>query len=118
MNTRSAARYATMGSLLAMIALCLAWETVLAPLRPGGSWLMLKTLPLLLPLVGVLRGEPRTCQWASMFVLAYFTEGVVRAWSEHGLSAVLALAETALALLFFAACIVYVRTFPGKIRYR
>jgi hypothetical protein len=37
-----ATRRTAVGSLLALIALCLAWELVLAPLRPGGSWLALK----------------------------------------------------------------------------
>ena len=59
-------------SLIALIALCLLWETILAPLRPGGSWLMLKVLPLLAPLFGVLRGKRYTYQWASMMILFYF----------------------------------------------
>ncbi len=45
---------AALTSLLALIALCLAWGLRLAPLRPGGSWLGLKTVPLLAPLFGVL----------------------------------------------------------------
>ncbi|MBM3350445.1 MAG: DUF2069 domain-containing protein [Betaproteobacteria bacterium] len=96
-------------SLLALILLTLAWETALAPLRPGGSLLMLKTLPLLLPLFGVLHGKRYTYQWASMFILLYFTEGAVRAWSEHGLSAKLALAECAIAFIFFFCAIFYAR---------
>jgi uncharacterized membrane protein len=96
-------------SLLALIALCLAWEIWLAPLRPGGSWLMLKALPLLLPLRGVLAGTRRTYQWASMFILAYFVEGSVRAWSDQGLSASLAMAEAILAVIFFASAVTYAR---------
>ena len=96
-------------SLLALIALCLAWELWLAPLRPGGSWLVLKTLPLLLPLRGVLRGWRYTSQWASMLILAYFAEGAVRAFGDGGRSAALALAEVTLALAFFASAVVYAR---------
>jgi len=100
-------------SLLALIVLCVAWETVLAPVRPGGSWLALKALPLLLPLRGVLRGNLYTYQWASMLILLYFMEGVVRATSDPpGLSATLAWAEAALALVFFLSAIFYVR--PAK----
>src|SRR5690606_28653235 len=33
--------------LIGLIALGLAWELWLAPLRPGGSWLVLKVIPLL-----------------------------------------------------------------------
>jgi uncharacterized membrane protein len=96
-------------SLIALILLCLAWELWLAPLRPGGSWLVLKTLPLLAPLPGVLRGRVYTFQWALMLVLAYFAEGVVRAWSEAGVPALAACAEIALTVIFFTAAIAYVR---------
>ncbi len=40
------------GSLIALILLSLAWELWLAPLRPGGSWLVLKILRLLGSLFG------------------------------------------------------------------
>lgn len=96
-------------SLIALIFLCLAWELWLAPIRPGGSLLALKTLPLLLPLMGVLKGRRYTYQWASMLVLAYFTEGVARAWSEKGLSAWLAGGEVALSVVFFLAAIFYAK---------
>ena len=96
-------------SLIALIFLCLAWELVLAPIRPGGSSLALKALPLLLPLMGILKGRRYTYQWAPMLVLAYFSEGVVRAWSEKGLSAWLAGAEGALSVVFFFAAISYAK---------
>lgn len=96
-------------SLIALIFLCLAWELWLAPIRPGGSLLVLKTLPLLLPLMGVLKGRRYTYQWAPMLVLAYFTEGVVRAWSDKGLSAWLAGGEVALSVVFFFAAIFYAK---------
>ena len=70
---------------------------------------MLKAVPLLIPLFGILRGKRYTYQWASMFVLFYFAEGVVRAWSERGLSASLALAEVVLSVSFFLAAIFFVR---------
>ena len=94
-------------SLLSLIVLCTAWELVLAPLRPGGSWMAIKALPLLLPLMGVLRRNVYTMQWASMFVLIYFTEGVVRAWSEKGTSAMLAGLEIGLSCAFFFCSIFF-----------
>ena len=94
-------------SLIGLILLCLAWETILAPLKPSGSLLMLKTLFLLIPLFGILRGKRYTYQWASMFILLFFTEGVVRAWSDTGLSAQLALIEVALSVIFFICAIFY-----------
>jgi len=101
---------ATSTCLIALIALCVAWELWLAPQRAGGSWLVLKVLPLLAPLFGVLRGKRYTHQWLTLLVIAYFIEGVVRAWSDTGLSAQLAWAEIALAVTLFASAIAYVRS--------
>jgi len=102
-------RLAASAALIALIVLCLAWELWLAPLRPGGSYLALKTLPLVFPLTGILAGKRRTYQWTSMFILAYFAEGVVRAWSERGTAQLLAGTEIALSALFFAAVVAYAR---------
>jgi uncharacterized membrane protein len=96
-------------ALIALLVLCLAWELWLAPLRPGGSTLALKAAPLALPLYGILFGRRYTYQWSSMFVLIYFTEGVVRAWSERGTAQLLAAAEIALSVVFFAAVVAYSR---------
>jgi uncharacterized membrane protein len=97
------------GLLVALIALCVAWELWLAPLRPGGSYLALKAAPLTIPLLGILLGKRYTYQWSSMFVLAYFTEGVVRVWAERGTSQLLAGAEVALSVLFFVTVVAYSR---------
>ncbi|MDZ7594838.1 MAG: DUF2069 domain-containing protein [Thiobacillus sp.] len=96
-------------SLIALIFLCVSWELWLAPLRPGGSSLVFKALPLLFPLMGILKGRRYTYQWAPMLVLAYFTEGVVRAWSDTGLSAWLAGGEVVLSMVFFFAAIYYAK---------
>lgn len=96
-------------SLVALIFLCLAWESVLAPLKPQGSLLILKVLPLLLPLFGILKGRRYTYQWAGMLILLYFTEGVVRAWSETGISSQLALIEVVLSMIFFLCAIFYAK---------
>lgn len=101
---------AACASLVALILLCLAWEVWLAPLRPGGSWLVLKAVPLLAPLAGVLRGRVYTFQWALLLILAYLAEGAVRAWSDTGAAAPLAGLEIALAVIFFAAGIAFVRS--------
>lgn len=96
-------------SLLLLIFLGLAWELWWAPLRPGGSWLMLKVLPLLLPLRGILRGTRYTYQWASMLILAYLAEGAVRAVSDSGIAATLASIELLLAVAFFFSAVFYAR---------
>lgn len=71
--------------------------------------LVLKAVPLLLAFFGILRGHVYTYQWASMMILAYFAEGLVRAFSEAGLSARLAMIEAVLAAIFFVAALTYVR---------
>jgi uncharacterized membrane protein len=102
-------RWLALGSVLALIALGLAWELELAPLRPGGSWLALKVLPLCIPVAGLLRNRMYTYRWVSLGVWLYFTEGVVRAYSDRGLGAQLALVEIVLCLVLFTACVFHVR---------
>lgn len=96
-------------SLLLLIAVCVAWELFLAPLRPSGSWMVLKALPLLLPLRGLLRARRYTCQWASLLSLVYFVEGVVRSVSDAAPSRYLAMTETALAIVLFLSLIFLAR---------
>jgi uncharacterized membrane protein len=106
----SATRWLAVGSLLGLIVLGLAWELWLAPLRPGGSWLALKVLPLAIPLAGLLKNRMYTYRWVSLLVWLYFTEGVVRAWSDiGGTGRLLALLEVVLCLALFAACAWHVR---------
>lgn len=109
-NLKTLSHWTSIASLIALIGLCLAWELWLAPLRPGGSWLVLKVLPLLAPLFGILRGRIYTYKWSTLLIWAYFTEATVRAWSDSGLSARLALVELMLTLLFLGAAIVFIRT--------
>jgi uncharacterized membrane protein len=107
--TRTVLRRVAAGSLVALLVLCLAWELWLAPLRPGGSLIALKALPLALPLRGILAGRRYTYQWSSMLILAYFAEGVTRAWGERGMSQALAAGEVLLSLVFFAVAVAYAR---------
>ena len=44
-----------------------------------------------------------------MFMLLYFTEGAVRAYADHGLSAALASAEIVLTVVFFFSAIFFAR---------
>ena len=100
-------------ALIGLIALCLVWELFVAPIRPGGSWLVLKVLPLLLPLRGVLKGNVYTLQWASMLILLYFMEGVTRAWSDpNPLSVYMALIEIVLSFIFYLCAMFYL--WPSK----
>lgn len=100
-------RFAAVTSLLGLIVLGLLWELWLAP--TGSRSLALKVLPLVLPLAGLMKHRLYTYRWVSLLVWIYFTEGVVRATSEHGVSALLASIEVLLCLVLFAACAMHVR---------
>ena len=100
-------RALALGAVLGLIGLGLAWELWLA--RTGNGTLALKVLPLLPALGGLWRYRMLTYRWLSLLLWLYFTEGVVRASTESGLSAVLAGLEIVLSLLLFAACTLHVR---------
>lgn len=63
---------------IALIALGLAWEVVLDPIRPGGSWLALKVVPLVLGLNGLRQGRIYTFKWMSLAIWIYVGEALVR----------------------------------------
>jgi len=80
----------------------LAWELFLDPLRPGGSWLALKVLPLALALRGLYAGRIYTYKWMSLVIWIYVGEALVRvagltpserllAWNSLALSTALAI---------------------------
>ena len=102
-------RWLALGSLGGLIVLGLAWEMWLAPIRPGGSLLALKVLPLCIPLAGILNNRMYTYRWVSLMVWIYFTEGATRAWSERPPGNYLAMLEVLLCLLLFLACALHVR---------
>ena len=66
-------------------------------------------LPLFIPLPGLWRARMYTYRWVSLLVWIYFAEGVVRATTDKGLSALLAAIQVALCLLLFVACALHVR---------
>ena len=108
-NQIEAIRWTAASSLFGLIVLGVLWEMVLAPIRPGGSLLALKVLPLILPLAGVLKNRMYTYRWLSLLVWLYFTEGAVRAWSDKPPSNYLAMIEVFLCLVLFTACSLHVR---------
>ena len=100
-------RALALACLLALIALGLAWELWLAP--TGRGTLALKVLPLLLALPGLLNWRLYTFRWLSLVLWLYVAEGAVRATSDRGLGAPLALLEVVLSVLLFVACAAHVR---------
>ncbi|MCG5076990.1 DUF2069 domain-containing protein [Paraburkholderia tagetis] len=113
---RRAAALGAFITLAALTLLCIAWEWRLAPLRPGGSALVLKALPLAAALPGVLKRRLYTLQWASMLVLLYFAEGIVRGMTDPAPGNLLGWIEVALALGFFGCALAYVAPFKRAAR--
>jgi uncharacterized membrane protein len=93
----------------ALLLLELLWELWLAPLRPGGSWLALKALPLALLWPALARGERRAGQWLTLLLPFYLAEAIIRAMSESGRYAVVAWMAAALAAVAITALLALLR---------
>ncbi|SNX28701.1 Uncharacterized membrane protein [Polynucleobacter meluiroseus] len=96
-----------------LFILCVCWEWFISPLRPGGSWLILKGIPLLFAIPGIWRGRVYTMQWASLLILLYVTEGLVRIL-ETGANFWLACLETALATVGFVCLLIYLKPIKAR----
>lgn len=103
----NATRTAVLLLLAALVALGLAWELWLAP--TGSRALALKVLPLVGPLAGVLALRLASYRALALLLWLYVAEGAMRAASDRGLSAQLALLEVALCFALFAACVLHIR---------
>ena len=88
-------------SLIGLIILNLFWEIFYNPLNSMGSLMVIKSVILLIPLSGILKKNRYTYQWSSMFILLFFIEGVVRFYSESGVSQSMALYQIILSCIFF-----------------
>jgi uncharacterized membrane protein len=94
---------------LAAVGWMILWETVVAPLRPGGSLVALKCVPLLLCLPGLLRGTLRARQWLALLLPWYVGEALVRALTSDGRARAAAMLGVVLAAVAFAAIVASVR---------
>jgi len=88
-------------SLIGLIILNLLWEIFYNPLRSEGSLMVIKSVVLLIPLPGILKKNRYTYQWSSMFILLFLIEGIVRFYSETGVSQSMALYQIMLSGIFF-----------------
>lgn len=112
------AKNAALSSYLSLILLIILWEGWLAPApnAPPGMWLTLKSIPLLFPVLGLVRGNTRTYLLTTLLLLFYFTDGVVLTyvhWQDGlGLRQPLpyAILEWALAGICFALALRYIKT--------
>ena len=96
-----------------LFILCIAWEWFISPLRPGGSWLILKAIPLLFAIPGLWKGNVYTMHWASMLILLYITEGLVRIL-ETGANFWMAALETTLGTIAFICLLVYLKPIKAR----
>jgi uncharacterized membrane protein len=100
---------------ICLALLCVLWEIRLAPLKPGGSWLALKALPICLLLPGLIKRRLYSYQALSLLILLYLAEGLVRATSDRlANSVLLAWGEVALSLIIFVSVLMYTHTFKNK----
>lgn len=98
---------------VALFIQCIAWEWFLSPLRPGGSWLILKGIPLLFAIPGLWRGKIYTMQWASLMILLYITEGLTRIL-ETGANFWMAALETILGTIGFICLLIYLKPIKAR----
>ena len=105
-----------LASWVALLALTILWETWLAPARHTPLfWLVVKGVPLLAMLPGLLRDWPKAYLGSCLLALLYFIEGVVLAWTLRAepLSAfgtlLLAWVEIVAAVVFIVSAALHAR---------
>ncbi|MFW2437779.1 MAG: DUF2069 domain-containing protein [Arenicellales bacterium] len=100
---------------ITLIVLTVLWEGWLAPTQPAGLWLMIKALPLLIPLFGMLHMKRTAFSVAGLIAMLYFTEGIMISWSEFAAGSqnpvllALSLAEIFLVLAFVICIYIYLK---------
>ena len=99
--------------MLALAALCVAWEAALAP--TGRGTLVVKALPLVALLPGLWRGRLRVVKATTLVVWLYVCEGAVRATSDAWPSAGLAALEVAVAVVAFVFAGMHVRRVQPRV---
>ncbi|MET0383893.1 MAG: DUF2069 domain-containing protein [Burkholderiaceae bacterium] len=102
----AATRIAAAASAVLLIALGIGWELAWAPL--GHGTLVVKVVPLLLALPGLLKYRMITYRRLSLAVWLYAAEGALRVGDPWPVGP-LAAAELALSIVLFAACATQVR---------
>ena len=95
---------------LAIVLLQPVWHGVLPEPLGKHDWLLAlcATLPLLLPLRGILAGNVRSMTWGGYLLVFYFVIGVMEAWSSPAERSP-ALLQTALSLLYVTCLVLLIR---------
>ena len=100
---------------IVLIILTLLWEGWLAPVKPPGLWLVIKSLPLLVPLFGMLHEKRTHFVIAGLISMLYLTEGIVISWTEYATGLdnpmlfAVSLAEVFLVLAFCYTLYIYLK---------
>ena len=99
------------GPYLALVLLQPVWHALLPRPMGAGNWLLavVATIPLMLPLKGLLAGSLRSMTWAGYLVMLYLLIGVMEAWSNPP-QRVPALAQTFLVVIFVGGVLAFSRT--------
>lgn len=105
MNKINVSRGLTLFSYAGLIVLLVVWYGLLAP---NLVLLGVLLLPLLLPLRGLLQGQPYTYAWSSFLILLYFIHGVVEAFANPPVR-LLASLEILCSVVFYGGAIFFAR---------
>ena len=105
---RTFCQYSCTILLILFIIFLILWESVLAPIRPGGSTLVLKAIPLCFPFLGILKGVRRSFQKLSLILQFYFLEAFVRVFDAFPVN-LFAFIEFLLSLILFILLILFLK---------
>lgn len=86
---------------LSMIFFGISWEIWLNPIKPNGSMLWAKILPLVMALPGLYRGKIYTFQWLSLLVWFYVCEALVRVYTDQTIEIILSIIWFLMSLALF-----------------
>lgn len=86
---------------ISMIIFGISWEIWLNPIRPGGSMLWAKVLPLMLTLPGLYKARIYTFQWLSLLVWLYVCEALVRVYTTQKIEILLSVIWLLMSLSLF-----------------
>ncbi|WP_390904835.1 DUF2069 domain-containing protein [Vibrio rarus] len=108
-QTRRWLRVAQMGHGL-LVAWVVLWHSLISPPIEFSPWFLTIawTLPLLLPMKGILKQNPYTFAWANFILLLYFLHSLTLVYVDEGERA-LAITELCLTSITFIANTVYSR---------
>ena len=95
--------------LISMSIWCVLWEGYLTTNVGNGSWMTIKSIPIILPLFGILRNKVKAYQYSVLLVFPYFIEGTVRTYADTGVDYTMAVGELTLSLLTFVTLLYSVK---------